>query len=76
MSLGEILQKRKIITASQLKQAGAARKPSERIEHCLARLGYITERDYLEIYSEQLSIPLVDLSEIQIDPAHCPGYIY
>ncbi len=68
VSLGEILHQRKVITAAQLKQARAARKPSERIEHCLVRLGYITERDYLEIYSEQLSIPLVDLSEIQIDP--------
>lgn len=43
------------------------RKPNERVEHCLARLGFITERDYLEIYGEQLSIPVVDLSEIPID---------
>ncbi len=28
----------------------------------------ITERDFLSIYSEQLSIPLVDLSEVEIDP--------
>ncbi len=68
MSLGEVLHERKLITSAQLKQARASRKPSERIEHCLVRLGFITERDYLEIYSEQLSIPLVDLSEIEIDP--------
>jgi general secretion pathway protein E/type IV pilus assembly protein PilB len=67
VSLGELLQQRKVITAAQLKQAKAARKPSERIEHCLVRLGFINERDYLAIYSEQLSIPLVDLSEIPID---------
>lgn len=44
-----------------------ARKPNERVEHCLTRLGFITERDYLEIYGEQLSIPVVDLSETAID---------
>ncbi len=67
MSLGELLQQRKVITAAQLKQAKAARKSSERIENCLVRLGFIHERDVLAIYSEQLSIPLVDLNEVPID---------
>ena len=69
MSIGDILLKRKKITAEQLEQAQATRKPSERIERCLARLGFISENDYLEVYGEQLSLPLVDLSEIEIDPA-------
>ncbi len=56
-----------LITPAQLEQGRSARKPSERIEHCLARLGIIRERDYLQIYSDQLSIPLIDLSEVQID---------
>jgi len=67
VSLGEILRQRKKITAAQLEQAKAVRKSNERMEHCLVRLGFINERDYLEIYSEQLSIPVVDLSEIEID---------
>jgi len=67
VSLGKVLLKRSMITAAQLEQAKSARKPSERIEHCLVRLGFINERDYLQIYSEQLSIPLIDLSEVQID---------
>lgn len=67
MSFGEVLLQRKKITAAQLEQATASRKSSERIEHCLVRLGFISERDYLEIYGEQLSIPVVDLSEIEID---------
>ncbi|MDO8629672.1 MAG: ATPase, T2SS/T4P/T4SS family, partial [Phycisphaerales bacterium] len=67
MSIGEVLQQRKLITAAQLKQAKGARQPSERIEHCLVRLGFIEERDYLQVYSEQLSIPLVELSEVQVD---------
>ena len=69
MSIGEILLKRKKITTEQLEQAQEVRKPSERIERCLARLGFIKETDYLEVYGEQLSLPLVDLSEIEIDPA-------
>ena len=67
MSLGEILLKRGTITAAQLEQATAARKPSERIEHCLVRLGLIKERDYLQVYSEELAIPLIDLSDVAID---------
>jgi general secretion pathway protein E/type IV pilus assembly protein PilB len=67
VSLGKTLLQLKKITAAQLEQAMKVRKPTERIEHCLARLGYIDERDYLEIYGEQLSIPLVDLGEIEID---------
>ena len=69
MSLSEALLKRKKITAAQLEQAKEARKPSERIEHCLVRLGFIDERDYLEVYGDQLSIPLVDLGEMEIDAA-------
>ncbi|RME36188.1 MAG: type II secretion system protein GspE [Planctomycetota bacterium] len=67
MSIGEVLVKRGLVTPDQLQQAEAARKPTERIEHCLVRLGHIREQDYLEIYSEQLAIPLVDLSTIEID---------
>lgn len=69
VSLGKVLLQRGLIDSSQLEQAIAARKPSERIEHCLVRLGFIKERDCLQIYSEQLSIPLIDLSEVKIDPA-------
>jgi len=67
LTLDDVLLKRGLITSTQLEQAQAARKPSERIEHCLARLGHIREMDYLQVYSEQLAIPLVDLSEINID---------
>ncbi|MCH8241899.1 MAG: type II secretion system ATPase GspE [Planctomycetes bacterium] len=44
-----------------------ARKSNERIEQTLVRLGFVDERDYLEIYGEQLSIPLIDLSAIELD---------
>ncbi len=67
MSLGEILLQRKKITASQLESGMDARKSNERIEQTLVRLGFVDERDYLEIYGEQLSIPLIDLSAIELD---------
>jgi general secretion pathway protein E/type IV pilus assembly protein PilB len=67
VSIGEVLQQRKIVSPGDLKQAKAAKQPSERLEHCLVRLGMIEERDYLEVYSEQLSIPLINLSEVKID---------
>lgn len=67
MTVAQALLDRKKISSSQLDQAKRSKKPTERIEQCLVRLGHIHERDYLEIYSEQLAIPLVDLSEIQID---------
>lgn len=67
MSIGEALLKRGVITTAQLEKAKAGRQASERIEHSLARMGYLAERDYLQIYSEQLSIPVIDLTEVKID---------
>lgn len=67
MTVSDVLVKQKKVSDKQLKEAQAARKPSERIEQCLTRLGFISERDYLTIYSDQLSIPLIDLSDIQIE---------
>jgi general secretion pathway protein E/type IV pilus assembly protein PilB len=68
VTVGEILLQRGKITESQLEQAKAKRKASERVERCLVRLGFIDERDYLEVYGEQLSIPVIDLTDIEIDP--------
>ncbi|MHC4064646.1 MAG: GspE/PulE family protein, partial [Planctomycetota bacterium] len=69
MSLGEILLQREKITAEQLEEARNARKgPHDRIERILVQRGFVKERDVLEIIGEQLSIPVVDLSNIEIDP--------
>ncbi len=67
MSVGETLVDSKKITKAQLEQALASRKSSERVEHSLVRLGFIDERDFLEVYGKQLQIPLIDLAEIEID---------
>lgn len=68
MSIGEILLERGKITAEHLQAALEARKHSgERLDRILVRMGFVSERDVLEVLSEQLSIPLVDLSEVEID---------
>jgi general secretion pathway protein E/type IV pilus assembly protein PilB len=67
--MGDILVERKKITPDQLAEARAARKgPHDRVERILIEKGYVKERDVLEIIGEQLSIPVVDLSNIKIDP--------
>ncbi len=68
MPLGEILLKRRKITAAQLEQARArCKKPTDRIESVLIELGFASELDVLEVIGEQLSIPVIDLSTIKVD---------
>ncbi|MCP4246473.1 MAG: type II secretion system ATPase GspE [bacterium] len=65
----QILLDKKKITVAQLEQARQARKgPHDRIERILVEKGFVKERDVLEVIGEQLSIPVVDLASITIDP--------
>ena len=68
MTLGDILLDRGKITEEHLETALAARKgPADRLDRILVRLGFVEERDVLEAVSEQLSIPLVDLQQEEVD---------
>ncbi len=68
MPIGEALVVKGLITADQLEEAAAARtSPSERIDQVLIRQGLVKERDVLELLSEQLMIPVVELREDDID---------
>jgi general secretion pathway protein E/type IV pilus assembly protein PilB len=68
MPIGETLVAKGLITADQLEEAAAARtSPSERIDQVLIRQGLVRERDVLEVLSEQLMIPVVELREDDID---------
>ncbi len=70
MGIGPTLVKRKLITQEQLDSALAARKnPADRIEKVLVDMGFVTEREVLEVIGEQLHIPVVDLNESIIDKA-------
>jgi type II secretion system protein E len=68
MPIGEALVARGLITQEQLEKALAERSsPSERIDQVLIRSGLVHERDILKVLSEELSIPIVELDEKDID---------
>jgi hypothetical protein len=74
MPIAETLIANGVITTEQLEQAmGERRSPAERIDQVLVRKGYVSERDVLKVLSEQLAIPLVDLSESDI-AASCSAW--
>ena len=69
MSLGDVLVQKGKISSDQLEAARAAQgSTDEPIEKALVRLGFIGEQAVLEIMGEQLSLPVVDLTAINIDP--------
>ncbi len=68
MSIGEILVEQGKIAPEHLQAALAARSsPGERIDRILVRMGFVDEQDVLRVLGQQMSIPVVDLSAIQID---------
>jgi len=68
VSVGEILLERGKITAEHLQAALAARRsPHDRIDRILVQMGFVDERDVLEVLGEQMNFAVVDLSEIEID---------
>jgi len=70
VSVGEILLERGKITPEHLQAALAARRsPHDRIDRILVRMGFVDERDVLEVLGEQMSVPVVDLAQITIDEA-------
>jgi len=70
VSIGDILLERGKITLDQLDTALAARKsPYDRVDKILVQMGFVLERDVLEIQGEQMSIEVVDLSQTDLDPA-------
>ena len=68
MSFAQVLLQRGKITEQQFEEAKAARKsPGDRTERILIEKGYADERDVLEIIGEQLSIPVVNLDDVEIN---------
>jgi general secretion pathway protein E len=67
MPLGESLVAKGLITADQLAEAVSQQSPSERIDQVLVRTGMVKEREMLKIYGERFSMPVVELSESDID---------
>ncbi len=68
MSIVEVLLEQGLIQPDQLAEAMDLRKKEGvRLDRALVRLGYVTEESFLRIMSEELSIPLMDLSKVEID---------
>jgi len=68
MSIGELLLEKGLITAEHLAKAmDMRRRTGQRLDRALIELGCVTEQQLLEVISEQYGIPMVDLSDVQID---------
>ena len=68
MSIVEVLLEKGLIQPEHLTDAmKLRRKEGVRLDRALVRLGYVTEETLLRITGEQLSIPLIDLSNVEID---------
>lgn len=68
MTVTEALIESGKLTLEQLESVEAKKgTDNERIDHALVRFGVVNERDVLEVLSQQLSIPLMNLSENDID---------
>ena len=60
--LGDLLVERKYISQAQLEEALVSQKTSGRkLGHTLIENGYIKEDDMLQVLSEQLKVPFIDL---------------
>ncbi len=68
MPVGEALVEKGLLTKQQLDDiATTARAAAERLDQALIRSGLVTEKDVLRTLSEQMHMPLVELSEKDID---------
>lgn len=66
--LGDLLVEEGIITEAQVEQALAAQKSTGRkLGYTLIELGFLSEQQMLSFLSQQLAIPLIDLSRANVD---------
>lgn len=69
MSISEELLKRGLVSPENLRQAWQVHKSDGvRVDRALVDLGYVTERQVLEVLGEQLSLDVVDLAQVNITP--------
>lgn len=66
--LGDLLVEENIVTEQQIEQALAAQKTTGRkLGASLIQLGFLSEKQMLTFLSQQLDVPLIDLSRVNID---------
>jgi type IV pilus assembly protein PilB len=68
--IGELLLREKKVSPQQLAQAQEeAKRTGKRLGVALTRLGYVKDQELTQIVAQQYSLPAINLSEIEIDPA-------
>jgi general secretion pathway protein E len=69
MSITQILLEKGLLAPKQLEEAVALQKAEGvRLDRAIIHLGFLTEHQWLGVMAEQLHLPLVDLSDVTIDP--------
>ena len=69
MILSDVLIEKGLLVPQQLEEAlGLHRAEGLRLDRAIVQLGLLTERQVLEVMSEQLHLPLINLEEVTIDP--------
>jgi len=69
MNLSQLLLFNGLLTDEQLGDAGALQRAEGlRLDRAIIQLGFLTERQMLELMAEQLHLPLVELEDITIPP--------
>jgi general secretion pathway protein E/type IV pilus assembly protein PilB len=69
MSITQILLEKGLLTSTQLDEAVALQNSEGlRVDRAIIQLGYLTERQLLEVMAEQLHLPLLDSEQLTIDP--------
>ena len=69
MNITQILVDKGLLRAEQLDEAIALQKAEGvRLDRAIIKLGFLTERQWLEVMSEQLHLPMVELADLTIDP--------
>lgn len=70
MRLGDLLVHESVITEEQLMEALSAQRESGRkLGQALIDLGFVSEEGLLDFLSQQLNIPLLDISQRRIEPS-------
>ncbi len=68
MTLTKLLLEKGLLTAGQLKEAEALQRAEAlRLDRAAIQLGYVAERQMLELISKELQLPFVSLEDIAID---------
>jgi type IV pilus assembly protein PilB len=68
--IGELLLREKKVSPQQLAQAQEeAKRTGKRLGAALTKLGYVKDAELTQIVAQQYSLPAINLSEIEIDPA-------